>query len=59
MENKVDGNLEKEKKAYEPPAFTRVRLEVRASVLAACFSSPTVSPSGDCQDPFFGCLGPA
>jgi hypothetical protein len=55
MENKVESHSGKEKKAYEPPAFKRVRLEVRTSVLAACLVSPLFSPSGACQDPFLGC----
>jgi len=39
----MDKNMGK-KKPYEAPAFRRVRLEVKTSVLAACSLSTSVSP---------------
>jgi hypothetical protein len=61
MKNTVESHLEKKKRAYEPPVFKRVRLEIKTSVLAACTLSVPVSPEdnefGSCQAPFTGCLG--
>jgi hypothetical protein len=56
MKNSVGSHLEKKKKAYEPPEFSRVRLEVKTSVLSVCSLSVPVAPNiGTCQDPFGGC----
>jgi hypothetical protein len=60
MENKVESNSEKRKKAYEPPAFRRVRLEIKTSVLAVCSLSFPVSPDTfTCKEPFNSCIDPS
>ncbi len=47
-----------EKKHYEAPAVTRVRLTVKESILAVCSSSTTISPlaaEGACDIKVGGC----
>ena len=50
--------MAKEKRPYEPPAFRKVRLEVKSSVLAVCSLSTSVSPIfGTCKT-VAPCLNP-
>jgi hypothetical protein len=60
MENNVEIISKGKKKAYEPPVFRRVNLEIKTSVLAACSQSLPVSITGNpatCTVPLFECFG--
>jgi len=49
-------NKNKEKKPYKAPAFRKVSLEVKTSVLAVCSLSTPVSPTlGTCTQPGVEC----
>ena len=55
MKNPIESHSEKKKRAYAPPAFKRVRLEIKTSVLGTCSLSFPTSISGDpatCVIPF-------
>lgn len=43
-----------QKKVYHAPVLTRVRLDVKESVLGKCMMSPEPSPPPDCTNPDLG-----
>jgi hypothetical protein len=60
MENNAEIISKGKKKAYEPPVFRRVNLEIKTSVLAACSLSIPQSVTNDpatCTLPLFECFG--
>lgn len=43
------------KKSYQAPTITKVRLEVKNAILAVCHSSPNITPRDD-PTPGAGCI---
>jgi hypothetical protein len=55
----MGGKSVEKKKPYKRPTVAKVRLDVKSSVLAACFTSTNLSPDiGGCQTVASNCVQP-